>query len=61
MRLVVLINMVAILTMSAKLVTVGLLKIKVFLNKSYDVIVFVRNVTNKALSHNSNYIVDVVM
>ena len=53
--------MVAILTMSAKLVTVGLLKIKVFLNKSYDVIVFVRNVTNKALSHNSNYIVDVVM
>ena len=47
--------------MSAKLATLGLLKIKVFWNKGYDVIISVHDVTNKILSRDSNYIVDVVM
>ena len=45
--------------MSAKLATLGLLKIKVFRNKGYDVITFVCDVTNKILSRDLNYIVDV--
>ena len=53
--------MVAIFKMSAKLATLGLLKIKVFSNKGYDVIIFIHGVSNKILSGNSNYIVDVVM
>ena len=53
--------MVAILMKSAKLATLGFLKIKVFKNKDYDVIVFVHDVTSKILSLGSNYIVDVVM
>ena len=53
--------MVRILIMSAKMATPGLLKIKVFWNKGYDVIISVHDVTNKFLSHNSNYIKDVVM
>ena len=51
--------MVAVL-MSAKLATLGLLKIKVTWNNGYDVIIFV-HVTNKILSRYSNYIVDVVI
>ena len=47
--------------MSAKMATPGLLKIKVFWNKGYDVIIYVHDVTNKILSRDSNYIVDVVM
>ena len=47
--------------MSAKLATLGLLKIKVFWNKGYDVITFVCDVTNKILSRDLNYIVDVLM
>ena len=47
--------------MSAKMATRGLLKIKVFWNKIYDVIIYVHDVTNKILSHDSNYIVDVVI
>ena len=47
--------------MLAKLVTLDLLKIKVFWNTSYDVITSVCDVTNKILSCDSNYIVDVVM
>ena len=50
--------MVTILPMSAKMATLGLLKIKVFWNKGYDVIIFVHDVTNKVLSRDSNYIVD---
>ena len=38
--------MVAILMMSAKMVTLGLLKIKVFWNKDYDAILFAHDVTN---------------
>ena len=39
--------MSAILTMSAKLATLTLLKVKVFLNKFYDVIISVHEVTKK--------------
>ena len=53
--------MVTILMMSAKMATSGLRKIKVFLKKGYDVIIFVNNVNNKILSRDSNYIVDVVI
>ena len=53
--------MVEFLMMSAKLATLGLLKIKVFWNKGYDVITSVCDVTNKILSRDSNYILDVAM
>ena len=58
--------MVEILMVSAKLVTLGLLRIKVmterlFRNKSYDVIIPDYDVTNKILSRESNYIVNVIM
>ena len=46
---------------STNMVTPGLLKIKVFRNKSYDVMIYVHGVTNKFLSRDSNYIVDMVM
>ena len=49
------------MVMSAKMATLGLLKIKLFWNKGYDVIVSVCDVTNNILSHDSNYFVDVVM
>ena len=51
--------MVAILMMSAKLATLGLLKIKVFRKKDYDVIISVYDVTKKILLPDSNNIVDV--
>ena len=47
--------------MTAKMATPGLLKTTVFWNKGYDVVIPVHDVTKKILSHNSNYIVDVVM
>ena len=53
--------MVTILMMSAKMATLSLLKIKIFWNKGYDVIISVHDVTSKVLSYESNYIVDVVM
>ena len=53
--------MVAILKMSAILATLGPLKIKVYWNKGYDVIIYVYEVTNQILSRDSNCIVDVVM
>ena len=53
--------MVTILMLSAKKATLGLLKTKVFCNRGYDTITFLRDVTNKILSRDSNYIVDVVM
>ena len=52
--------MVAILMIPVKLATLGLLKIKVFLNKGYNIIIFVHDVT-KNVSRDSNYIVYVVM
>ena len=53
--------MIAVLMMSPKLATLGLLKIKVFWNKGYDAIISAHGVTNIILSRKSNYIVDVVM
>ena len=53
--------MVTILIISAKLASPGFLKINIFGNKGYDVIISVPEVTNKILLRNSNYIVDVVM
>ena len=47
--------------MSAKMAAPGLLKITVFWNKDYDVIIPVDDVSNKILSRDSNYIVDVSM
>ena len=53
--------MIKILMISAKLATPGLLKIKVFWNKGYDVISSVDEVVNKISSRDSSYIVNVVM
>ena len=47
--------------MSAKMATPGLLKITLFRKKGYDVIIPVDDVTNKILSNDWNYIVDVFM
>ena len=47
--------------MSVKMATPGLLKITVFWNEGYDVIIPVNEVTNKVLSRDSNYTVDVFM
>ena len=47
--------------MSAKMATQGLVKITVFWNKDYDVIVSVDDVTNKILSRDSHCIVDMFM
>ena len=47
--------------MSAKMATQGLLKIKVFENKDYEIIVPTHDFINKVLSRGSEYIVDVVM
>ena len=47
--------------MSSKSTTIALLKIEVFSNKGYDLIVFVPDVINKILSRESNYTVNVVM
>ena len=52
--------MVTILMMSAKITTPDLLKIRVLPNNGYDLIIFVHDVTNKILSGDSNYIIDVV-
>ena len=53
--------MYAILIMSGKLATLGLLKINIFWKKGYDVKISVHDVTNNILSRDSNYIVDVGM
>ena len=44
---IVLINMITILMISAKMATLGFLKITVFWNKGYDVVMSVYDVTNK--------------
>ena len=56
-----LINMVTILTISAILATLGLLKIEVSWNNGYDVIISGNDITNKVLSRDSNYFVNVVI
>ena len=53
--------MVKILMMSAKMATPALLKIKVFWNKGYYIIYSVYDVTNKILSHDTNYFMDLVI
>ena len=58
---VVLIIMVAILMISTELATLSLLKIKVFCKRGYNFIISVHDVTNKILSSDSNYLVDVVI
>ena len=47
--------------MSAKMAILSLLKIMVFLNKVYDVIIPIDDVTNKILSRDSNCNVDLFM
>ena len=46
---------------TAKMAGPGPLKIMVLLNKGYDVIISVNDVTNRILWDDSNYIVDVIM
>ena len=53
--------MIALLMMSTKVFTPDLLKVKSFLNKSYDAIFSVHEVTNKILLYDLNYIVHVAM
>ena len=47
--------------MSAKMASPCLLRITVFWNKGYDVIIPINDVTNKISSRDSNYIVDLFM
>ena len=54
-------NIIPILLMSLKSATPSLFKIMIFLNKCYDLLTFIYDVTNKVSSHDSNYILDVVM
>ena len=56
-----LIDMGIILMMSAKMTTLAFLKIKMFWNQGYDVIVPVHDVNNIILSRDSNYIVDIIL
>ena len=58
---VALVNMISIFTMSTKLATQSLVKIKWLGNEGYEIIVFVFDVTNKILSHESNVVVLVVI
>ena len=47
--------MVTILMMSAKMGTLGLLKIKIFKKKGYYILTFVHDVTNQVLSRDKLY------
>ena len=53
--------MATVLLVSAKITTLGLLKIKVFWNKGYDIIIFVQDIMSKTSSLDSSEVVDVVM
>ena len=46
---------------STKTTTPGLIKGRLFRNNGYDVIISVHDVSNKILSGDTNYIIDVVM
>ena len=59
--MVVFIDMVAILMMSAKLDALALFETKVFWKKGYDVTIYVHDVTSNILSRESNYILDEVI
>ena len=58
---VVLIKVITSLMISTKYDTESILKVTVFWNKGYDVIVLVYHVTNKVWSRDSIYVVDVAM
>ena len=47
--------------MSGRLATQGLLRLKIFQNKGYDIMIVDYEVTNRISFRDSNYIVDVVM
>ena len=47
-------NVVAISTMSAKFTALGIPKIKVFWNKGYGAIIYIRDFTDKILSGDSS-------
>ena len=47
--------------MPGKMAIPGLLKITVFWNKGYDVIIYVHDVTNKILSCDPNHFLDMFM
>ena len=47
--------MITILMMSAKVASLGLLKLKIFLNKGYYILTSVHDVTNKTLSRDKLY------
>ena len=55
-----LVKKVTTLMMSAKMAAPGFLKLKIFWNKGYEVIIYVHGATNKILSRDPNYIVDLV-
>ena len=59
--IIVWIKMVTIVMTQAKMATPGLLKVRVFSKKCYDVIISVHDVTNNFLSRDLNYIIDVVI
>ena len=47
--------------MPLKMTTLGLLKMKAVWNKCCEVIIYIHDFTDKILSRDSNYFVDVVM
>ena len=53
--------MAAILMMPSQLVALGLLKMKVFWNKGYNVIIFIYEASNKVLSRDANSTLDVII
>ena len=53
--------MVTIFMISAKMATLGLVTIMMCLFKSHEVIIFVHDVTNRILSRNLFYVVDLVI
>ena len=55
-RKIFLINKFTVLTMSKKMATPGLLKIKLFWNKGCEVIIYVHNVTN-----NFYYLIEIIL
>ena len=59
--IIVLINMVTILMVSTKMATLGLVVIKIFSKKRYDVIISVHDIIKKTLSDDSNHVIDMVM
>ena len=53
--------MVTILMVSTKMATLGLVTIKIFSKKRYDIIISVHDIIKKTLSGDSNHVIDMVM